>query len=336
MNVWTWTVALSKLDAYSTQNKAWSRDTHDKPTEFEFKIMMKISTSVCVIGTVSNLLSLTFFFLNWSNKLGEKLLVLLNMLDLLVCLSATLNLGCKELLDIDSQYPRVGRLLSATYNTSVDCTGFVTSLLTVVRTLATYYPFYEPKQRYITVGFLAFAVYSSSKPFWCVTQSYNILLLLTLSLNIVLVLTANFLTARKLLKSGNLSSSRAVSISNRKNRHATITIFILSACFCFLNFLDVIMLFNYILERETISPVFRQLIARISIPLNSAINPFVYFFRKGEMRRFLCRFKCCQSSVRQRNVVQNLPNFPPPSNNHSNRLGCPTVEVETNVSIKLN
>ena len=325
-----WTGAISKLDVNSTQNKAWYHGIQDVPTEFEKKIMLEISTSVCVIGTVSNLLSLTFFFLNWSNKLGEKLLVLLNMLDLLVCLSATLNLGCNELLDVDCQYPRVGRFLSATNFTSLDCTGFVTSLLTVVRTLATYYPFYEPKQRYIAVGFLAFAVYSSSKPFWCVTESYDILLLTTLSLNIVLVLTANLLTTRKLLKSGNTSSSRDISISARKNRHATITIFILSASFCFLNFLYVVVIFNYVLGHETISPVFRQSIARISIPMNSAINPFVYFFRKQEMRRFLCRLKCCQSrsSRVSQDLALTLANNTRLNCNPSNRLGCPT-ELET-------
>ena len=336
MDLWT------GLHSTFNSNETGADDVEDnEPTKFEVIVMLEISTSVCVIGTVSNLLSLTFFFLNWNNKLGEKLLVLLNILDLLVCLSSTLRLGVNEHLNLDLHYPRVGDFLNATSYTSFDCTGFVTSLLTVVRTLATYHPFYEPKQNYIAMAFSAFAVYASSKPFWCVYVSdlNNILLLTTLLLNLVVVLTANFLTIWKLLKSDKVSPSDTVSISIKKNRHASITILILSACFCFLNFLHIVVIFNYVLGHETVSAMFRQSIIRISIPLNSAINPFVYFIRKREMRRFLCKSKCCQLRTRKRNnardVALSLRNCSPPRYNYSNRLGCPTistVEMKSDVS----
>ena len=303
-----------------------------QPTEFEVGIMLKLSTNVCIIGIVSNVLSLTFFFFNWSNKLGEKLLILLNILDLLVCSSAPFNVIFNELLDIGDHHRYLERLVDAIYFISLDCTGFITMLLTVVRSLATYYPFYKPKHRYVAMTFCAFVIYVSAKEFYSTDESYNISLCTTLSLNIVVVLTANIFTIRKLLMSGTLSSAA------RKNRHATITILILSAFFCFLNSLYVVVIINYLLRHETISVMFRESVARISIPMNSAINPFVYFVRKREMRRFMCKCTCCPSNIRQRNVAHQLPhsltNFPPPSNNHSNRLGCPTVEVKTNVSIK--
>ena len=110
--------------------------TWKTPTDVELRTILWISSSICLIGTISNILSLTFFFLNWSNRLGEKLLVLLNILDLLVCLSATIYLVFrKSLLD---DYPDLLTFLKGVYFTAMEGTGFVTTSLTVVRSVTTY------------------------------------------------------------------------------------------------------------------------------------------------------------------------------------------------------
>ena len=265
------------------------------PTVVEQNIIVYISASICVIGTVSNLLSLTFFFLNWSNKLGEKLLVLLNLLDLMVCLTGTILFALNT---AESPYPVVFKMFSAAYFTFLESTAFVTTLLTVVRALATYLPFYDPSIRLIRKLILSFLIYASGKAIACVLYPcvivnwYNILLLFSLWMSNFVVFAVNFLTIRKLLTSGK-ELPADIQISTQQSKHASITILILSTLFCFLNLLYSVVLFNFILGKETISVMFRNTVIASAVPMNSAFNPFVYFCRKRELREFLLRIMRC-------------------------------------------
>ena len=205
----------------------------------EQNIIIYISASICVIGIVSNLLSLIFFFFNWSNKLGEKLLVLLNLLDLMVCLTGTILVALNT---VESSYPVGFKMFSAAYFTFMESTAFVTTLLTVVRALATYLPFYNPSVRLIGKLILAFLVYASGKAIACVlypcaiVNFYNILLLFSLWMSNFVVFAANSLTIRKLLTSRK-EISGDIQISTQQSKHASITILILSTLFCFLSLL---------------------------------------------------------------------------------------------------
>ena len=262
--------------------------------EFELMVILYISASISFTGLISNVLSLSFFLLNWSKRLGEKLLALLNIFDLFVGLTGTIYLTLL-ILTSNNAHHVIKKLFQASYLTFLECTGFVTTLLTIVRTFATYFPFSKPREKYLTCFSITFFVYSAAKSAvcvglnYCIVKVYNILLLVSVFATIFVVLIANAFTMTKLLCDANEISSHAVSSSARQNRKATVTIFILSACFCILNLLYAVVLCNFVLGKETITAMFRNTIVMTTIPLNSALNPVVYFFRKKEMRRFLSR-----------------------------------------------
>ena len=48
-----------------------------------------VSTTLCVIGTFANLTSLIYFVKKKDKTIGDKLLMLLNSVDLLLCICAT-------------------------------------------------------------------------------------------------------------------------------------------------------------------------------------------------------------------------------------------------------
>ena len=156
---------LSLSETYGEEENILSSSKFKCRTVAEQNIIIYISASICVIGIVSNLISLTFFFLNWKNKLGEKLLVQLNLLDLMVCLTGAILFALNT---VESSYPVVFKMFSAAYFTFLESTAFLTTLLTVVRTLATYLPFHDPSVRLIGKLILAFLVYASGKAIACV------------------------------------------------------------------------------------------------------------------------------------------------------------------------
>ena len=265
--------------------------TFNVAKDFELIVILYVSGSISVTGLISNVLSLSFFLTNWSKKLGEKLLVLLNIFDLIVCLCSCVNFFL--LYHPNNAHHIIKKLLQASYYTFVESTGFITTFLTLVRTFSTYHVFRKPNEKFIVVSFAVSFIYSASKAALCVglnysiVDAYNIMLLISLCICILAVFVGNVLTMAKLLCSSNLEL--AASPSARKNREATITILILSVSFCFLNTLYAIVLFNGALGKETITAMFRKIIVYSSVPLNSALNPFVYICRKREMRKFFFR-----------------------------------------------
>ena len=287
---WTWTPEENCTwnETFSSKGRS---ETSGELCQLEKEILIYLSAGISATGIISNSLSLTFFFRNWSQKLGDQLLVLLNILDFLVLLSGTINFVMLHFLQNAS--PITKRLFPVIYLTFVECTGYATTLLTIIRTLVTYFPFFKPMPKHVATVFVLLFMYSVIKGAVHVhknyVQLYNNLHLVTLLLIIAVVFTANLLTIKKLYTKENTRSSIAVLPSIQANRHATITIFILSACFCFFNLLFSIVLCNYILGREFVTVMLRKTIVYCAVPMNSAGNPFVYFCRKREMRIFLRR-----------------------------------------------
>ena len=103
--------------------------TFKEAKEFELMVILYISASISVTGVISNVLSLLYFLLNWSKKLGEKLLVLLNVFDLIVCLCGVINFFL--LYHPNNAHHIIIKFFQASYFTFVECTGFVTTLLTL-------------------------------------------------------------------------------------------------------------------------------------------------------------------------------------------------------------
>ena len=163
---------FSYLEDNFTWNEEIAQDqggsqTSGELTYLEQKIIIYLSTSIGVIGIISNSMSFSFFVRNWSRKLGDQLLVLLNILDFLVCFSGTINFAILHFLQ--NAPPITRRLFPALYLTFVECTGYATTLLTVVRSVATYFPFYRPKQKFIgavSIGFFLCGVAKAAMSFY--------------------------------------------------------------------------------------------------------------------------------------------------------------------------
>ena len=295
-----------------------SNETQSGYSESDMKALMTIATCVSLLGTFSNLMSLSYFFTHRSKKLGEKLIVLLNVLDFLVCLS----IAWFYLFDLYiHNAPLVTTFLNTSYVVFVECTGFTTALLTVVRTIVTYRPFYNPNNNIIVILFAMFttcvtfkgglAIYFKHKSdndlLLKFALVYNSILAGLTTIDLLVVFIANLLTVCELLKPDRYPKQARDPCSTKRSRHATVTIFILSLLFGVLNLLYVVMLYNCVLGRETGSVFFRNLLASSAVPLNSALNPFVYFFRKTEMRRFFCRVFCRRGG--SINSPDYLPSF---------------------------
>lgn len=287
----------------------------------DMRALITTATCISILGTFSNLMSLSYFFTHRSKKLGEKLLVLLNVLDFFVCLSVAWYF-------LFHFYIKNAALVTVFFNTShvafVECTGFTTALLTVVRTIVTYRPFYSPNNKIIVTSFVTFsacvtvkgglAIYSTLhsdlEPLRRFTLVYNWILAVLLTLDILVVFTANLLTVCKLLKPDTYPRQARDPCSTKRSKHATVTIFILSVLFGVLNLLYLVVLYNCISGRETGNVFFRNFLASSAVPMNSALNPFVYFFRKTEMRRFFCRvFSKRSDSITSPDYIPSFSNI---------------------------
>ena len=305
-----------QTDIFGSEND--SNETQSGYTESDIRALMTIATCVSLLGTFSNLMSLSYFFTHRSKKLGEKLIVLLNVLDFLVCLSIAWFYLFEFYIH---NAPLVTTFLNSSYLVFVECTGFTTALLTVVRTIVTYRPFYNPNNKIVVASFVVFTtcvtfkggltIYFTHKTdeevYFKFTLVYNCILVGLITADLLVVFIANLLTVCELLKPDRYPKQARDPCSTKRSRHATVTIFILSVLFGVLNLLYVVMLYNYVLGRETGSVFFRNLLASSAVPLNSALNPFVYFFRKTEMRRFFCRVFCRRGD--SINSPDYLPSF---------------------------
>ena len=129
------------------------------------------------------------------------------------------------------------------------------------------------------------------------------LIMFEAGLMILLVIVANAACTTKVLrKTGEAVKSRDACV------RATVTVIILSCCFCVMNgaWLSAMIMTVFV-------PGFQQLNANFflyvgllyAVPLNSALNPLIYFVRKREMRIFLWDCVTCKA----RREGMNSPQF---------------------------
>ena len=192
----------------------------------------------------------------------------------------------------------------------VGATAFSTVLLSITRTISLLKPFYEINQKVIVASialywicvlliyFLVFRI-----DMWVVV----IYTMAELSLFIMIVATCSLLCVVKLRSNNNLSNTDST------RRRATVTILIISILFCIVNTAYLVgtlyawlFLAPMVESGETIKAAELFMInlytSFVGVPLNSTINPLIYFARKKEMRAHIntsCLwFWCCCSKVK--------------------------------------
>jgi hypothetical protein len=235
--------------------------------------------------------------------LGNKLLLLLNFCDLMVCFTA---LSASILIHIANQNgndaTRVSYLVSVfIYMVFFDCTGFATCLISVTRTIKVCRPFFDIRGVWTGVSFLIFFLCSFTREFTCyylfyikplqdpevVTDYYPLIVSSGIIASVLAVFSSTVVTTYWLLR-----KSKVKGKVSENSIHATVTILILSAVFCTLNFIFVttaVLSFSVKLELINISQSLikhvKDVTSSLTIAFNSAVNPLIYILRKQEMRQ---------------------------------------------------
>ena len=259
------------------------------------------SATLCLVGTLANISSLTFFILKKQKSIGDKLLMLLNTIDLLLCLTAT-TLAILLAVGVTGTYDgETGDRLQIAlivvfvfYMLLIDGTGFSTCLLSVTRAVGIAFPFYRIRgKRLVVAGIIGFILFELSAPAMSILGPGSLLIKLLIAkmvstaLMIFVVVISSAFSAYKLMKSDVVDAAER---HDSRNRKATWTVIILSAFFFIFNsgFLAVwATLIGHANSGMTTSlylAIFFGLF--FAIPLNSAINPIVYLVRRSDMQQF--------------------------------------------------
>ena len=268
------------------------------------------SLLITVFGTITNLLSLSYFIkqrnLNYRQSrtevINNHLFIALNVFDILVCvfLSAFILAG------IDEYGSIVHNVCLATFGGAVQTTGFITCLLSVIRAISIIRPRHQLNVK-VLVG--TFIIYSTMMLYLSVKliQKNITTTIIHFSIYTGLFIVVIFSNVLCIIK---LSHSKVASWK----REATITMGILSAVYCVFNIGFQVYYGLFLFKcglRDVVctSPFFEEICMFVLLPMNSASNPVVYFLRNREMRRYLqnvWRKMTCRRSVKEEIGEENM------------------------------
>ena len=262
-------------------------------------------------GAITNILSLSYFINKDRKSLASKLMILLNTTDILVCVSAFIVFILMILHGFGMLDKQVLFIMAQWFQLLVGATAFSTALLSITRTISLLKPFYEIKQKVIALSIALYWIYVLLIYFlffrfsmWTVV----IYSMAELSLFIVIVATCSVLCVVKLRSNNNLSNTDST------RRKATVTILIISVLFCTVNTAYLVgnlyawlvlapMVQNGVTIKAAELYMINLYTTFVGVPLNSTINPLIYFARKKEMRAHICtsclRFWCCCCKVKE-------------------------------------
>ena len=242
--------------------------------------------------------------------------MLLNTLDLLFCFSSTLVLITGKLHASKHHVIVIAfSIFNFLYCVLLESTAFVTCTLAITRTICVWFPFYRVQRRTIcgmvtgyflyllAKGVLYLYVHHSHHPAEAlIGQTYDGLAVVAVSCMVFLVTAAAIASIVRLSKTNNqdLGWHRIT----ETNRDATTTVLILSGLFLVFNLGFLVMLSLQVAGCDATNGCLSRVVyelGMLGIPLNSAINPIVYFFRNRHMfqymrdtaRKFYCSRKCC-------------------------------------------
>ena len=229
-------------------------------------------------------------------------MMLLNSLDLLFCLSSTLVVITGTLYATNNHVLVISfSVFNFLFCVLLEGTAFVTCTLTITRTISLWCPFYEIKKKSLVIAILGFFVYVVGKgglylfvyhtnhpAFDQIGQTYDALGLISVSVMLALVTAATISSIVRLSRTSSVDLGWYRITEN--NREATVTVVILSGLFLVFNLGFVVVLSLQVLGCDPASGCLTRVLYEIGmqgIPINSAINPLVYFFRNRKMFKYL-------------------------------------------------
>jgi hypothetical protein len=233
--------------------------------------------------------------LSATEAINKKLFILLNSFDILVCIFLS---GILVLKFLDNQEIMVyDRILKSIFIAAVQCTGFTTSLLAVIRAISVIWPLHQVITPFVIVASMSFALIEITLQLQPNENANTTAQFFISTLLFVTVVSANILCIIALV---------STKLSPWK-KDATVTMGILSVLYCTMNIGFLVMMGFHVFKCHFIKNsycsnfVFEATSLFILFPLNSACNPIVYFVRNADMRKYLIRvwrrvIRPCRSS----------------------------------------
>ena len=272
------------------------------------------SVLITVFGTVTNILSLSYFISqrNFNNRksrtevINKILFTVLNVFDILVCIF----LSAKLLVRIFGDGQKMSLWIIAPFIVSVQTTGFITCLLSVIRAISIIRPRHQLNVRILVGAIICYCgmiIYLNTERPEEDKEKYKI------------AMTARFLIVLGMFAVVILCNIMCiVTLTNSKvaswKREATITMGILSAVYCVFN-TGFLVVYGFKVFKCGVggtvcfSAKFEVTSVYILLPMNSASNPVVYFLRNREMRRYLknvWRKMTCRRSEQEMRPEQDM------------------------------
>ena len=239
---------------------------------------------------------------------------MLNILDLGVCILTVITQILRVLrLSTDRlTHVAIENVTESIYVIFTENTGFATLLLSVTRCLSVINPMSRIRGLRVAVSACIFIVYTTSREiiFYLIwifarttysSQVHATIIASEIGLLVIFVIVANLISVSTLLRSGNVAEQ-----SREAGFQATLTIFILSALFCVFNATYCISFVIHVYSNKPINDnVALWFGAFYAVPINSALNPIIYFWRKKEMKEYLMNlmkatFTFCYKQPRNR------------------------------------
>ena len=288
-----------------------------------FSAILILSIVISSCGTFSNTLSLAYLITEDRSGLGNKLLILLNALDFCTCIFSTMVVTWNVEMGSAANGSIIYLIVHGFKSFFVEGTAYATCALSVTRALSLCRPFYMINNNAIafasTIVFIYFAAVGTlfTYCFYYSLSFYNekmyyYQMLGNLLLILLIVLVANVVSVIKLLKGRGCSGVIQTRLSDTRKR-ATKTVLILATLFLIFNTLHAsgIVIYNKDGSMKG-SELFLMITFWLVVPLNSALNPAVYFVRKQGMRLYLIQLlvkirRCRQAGPLKFNTPHNAP-----------------------------
>ena len=270
-------------------------------TESDQEIITLVSFIISIIGILANTMSLLYYVKKANTGLGNRLLQLLNTIDIVVNVSYSV-FAVQFYLNIHKMAgcSLIGAMITwSIYVIACDCAGFTTCLISLTRTVKVLRPFHNIKEKWVILAFVIYFIYTATRkasyiylitmkiePFAITIQDvYFIVFVIGMTLYVTAVFISTVITAQWLQKKIKVQGNTSNQADNSK--HITTTILILSTVFFLINVFFISLLGNLSPGAGWGMEIWTLVVINVGVCLNSTINPMVYLVRNKGMRDFL-------------------------------------------------
>ena len=279
--------------------------------EVFFSQVLPFSTgAIALTGSITNSISLSYFIRKGERTLTNRNFMFLNVSDLLVSvviIAVVTFYHCEgSMCGRSSPYYRVA---IGIFDVFLNGTAFATCLLSVTRTVSLCFPFYQISKKAVGVAAMIFVLeeivklllgfyfyYTSKSGFPMFNNFENGLMITSLATLSAINLISSVISAWKLLKiQKQLGVAQCKDQAPRPNtnRKATVTILLVAVIASFFNINSAVFFYDFhfggfsLTNKNMANMMIGNFALWIATPLNSSINPIIYFTRKKDMRKYI-------------------------------------------------